>query len=228
MHLHWPDCSVRGACRERPPASWWQGALNGGLQSTGKHSVEQVFGRIFGYELAVDPTIHRGQCVVKSARHTSAHDGRLVDCPIHTADDTMSYQRLIDNRAERGMVLDLRVPIIGQRIPFVYRKFRPVDDRFKNINTEVELVSTEQVFSTEEQDQIQGFSRAIGLDIGELDVLRDGTDGKIYVVDVNPTPWGPPKPLLTMRSVHAVNAYAEELLQHLDGKIGSGMGLAST
>lgn len=34
--------------------------------------------------------------------------------------------------------------------------------------------------------------RALGLDYGELDVLRDVEDGKLYVVDVNNTPWAPP------------------------------------
>jgi hypothetical protein len=32
----------------------------------------------------------------------------------------------------------------------------------------------------------------MGLDYGELDVLRDLGDRRIYVVDVNPTPDGPP------------------------------------
>jgi hypothetical protein len=31
----------------------------------------------------------------------------------------------------------------------------------------------------------------IGLDFGELDLLRDRADGRIYVVDVNPTVNGP-------------------------------------
>jgi len=30
------------------------------------------------------------------------------------------------------------------------------------------------------------------LDYGELDVLRDNDNGKIYIVDVSNTPWGPP------------------------------------
>lgn len=34
--------------------------------------------------------------------------------------------------------------------------------------------------------------RIMGLDYGELDVLRDTEDGKLYVADVNNTPWDPP------------------------------------
>lgn len=33
----------------------------------------------------------------------------------------------------------------------------------------------------------------MGLDYGELDILRNNLDGRIYVVDVNKTLWGPPQ-----------------------------------
>jgi len=42
---------------------------------------------------------------------------------------------------------------------------------------------------------ISEFCSRIGLDYGELDVLRNKDDGKIYIVDVNYTPWGPPAKL---------------------------------
>jgi hypothetical protein len=37
-------------------------------------------------------------------------------------------------------------------------------------------------------------ARKMGIDYGEFDILRD-KDGRIYVVDVNNTPWGPPNGL---------------------------------
>ena len=33
------------------------------------------------------------------------------------------------------------------------------------------------------------------VDYAELDALRDAGSGKLYVIDVNPTPWGPPSEL---------------------------------
>jgi hypothetical protein len=53
----------------------------------------------------------------------------------------------------------------------------------------------EEVFSEEEVGLIQKFSKSIGLDCGDLDILRDNASQKIYIVDANPTTWGPPKGL---------------------------------
>ena len=36
------------------------------------------------------------------------------------------------------------------------------------------------------------FCRAFDLDYGGLDIMRDKVDGRIYIVDVNYTPFGPP------------------------------------
>ena len=44
------------------------------------------------------------------------------------------------------------------------------------------------MLSKDEQAKLLQFCRAIGLDYGELDVLRDNGDGRIYVVDANNTP----------------------------------------
>ena len=46
------------------------------------------------------------------------------------------------------------------------------------------------MFSVEEEEAILDLAARIGLDYGEIDVLRDA-DGEIYVVDVNKTPWWP-------------------------------------
>jgi hypothetical protein len=45
----------------------------------------------------------------------------------------------------------------------------------------------DDVFSRQEQRQIASFCREIGLDFGCIDVMRDVTDGRIYIVDVNKT-----------------------------------------
>ena len=46
------------------------------------------------------------------------------------------------------------------------------------------------MFSVEEEKALLDLAARIGLDYGEIDVLRD-VDGEIYVVDVNKTPWWP-------------------------------------
>jgi hypothetical protein len=215
LRLVWPDQTATAAGeprRRRPPPPWWEGALNAGADDESKRKVEREFARVFGYGLAVDPTVHEGPCVAKSDRLNGAHDGRVVACPIAEADPALSYQRLLDNRADADTVLDLRVPVVGGEIPFVYRKYRPLRDRFSNANTAVGIAEPADVFSEVERAKLVALARAMGLELGgELDVLRDARDGRIYVVDANWTSWGPPRPVRTGDAVRAVRAYAAAL-----------------
>lgn len=215
LRLAWPDTTpTAGGARNlaRPPDAWWRDALNAGADDESKRKVERVFAATFGYELAVDPTTHLGPCVAKSDRLNGAHDGRIVQGPILAPDLALSYQRLIDNRADATTVLDLRVPIVGGAIPFVYRKYRPLTDRFSNANAVVRLARPDEVFSPAECLSLGTFAQAMGLELGgELDVLRDAGDGRIYVVDVNWTSWGPPRPINRRDAVYAVRAYATAL-----------------
>lgn len=52
-------------------------------------------------------------------------------------------------------------------------------------------MSPADIFSAAELAQLLDFGARIGLEYGELDVLRDRDSGRIYVVDVNRTPYGP-------------------------------------
>ena len=215
LRLVWPDQTATAAGEpRRPPPSlpWWEGALNARADDESKRKVEREFARAFGYGLAVDPTVHVGPCVAKSDRLNGAHDGRVVECPIAEADPALTYQRLLDNRADADTVLDLRVPVVGGEIPFVYRKYRPLRDRFSNANTAVVIAEPADVFSEAERAKLVALARAMGLELGgELDVLRDARDGRIYVVDANWTSWGPPRPMRTSDAVRAVRTYAEAL-----------------
>jgi hypothetical protein len=51
----------------------------------------------------------------------------------------------------------------------------------------------------------------MGLDFGELDILRDNDDGRIYIVDVNNTPSGP------RRGVHMQEADYDQFFSTLTG-----------
>jgi hypothetical protein len=41
--------------------------------------------------------------------------------------------------------------------------------------------------------------------------LRDADDGRIYVVDINPTPWGPPEKLDKSSQKEAIERMADRL-----------------
>lgn len=169
--------------------------LNRDCTNISKRHVSTLFAEVFGYELEVDPTRYTGQMVEKSdANYT--HDGRIISGPIHR-DDVRSgyvYQRLVD-AVEGDEAIDLRTPLYDGKVPLVYIKRRPVVSRFSNENTSVAVCPPEEVFSKEEQEKLSIFSKRMGLDFGEVDILRDRLSGRIFIVDVANTPAGPPNGL---------------------------------
>lgn len=183
--------------------------LNGQLASNHKSNVAAVFEAVFGYSLAVDPTAHAGPMVEKSEIN-ALHDGRVVDGPLHPEEvqPGQSYQRFIDTRDEDGQVVDLRTPLYGGSVPFVYIKRRPVKDLFWTRTAATEICETADVYSPEELALLARFAAEIGLDYGEVDVLRDRRDGRIYVVDVNQGPAGPPQKLSPSEAEAAVTRLA--------------------
>lgn len=158
-----------------------------------KTKVEEAFRSVFGYGTFVDPHSYEGSCVMKSDDN-AMHDGILVECPMATTRTDVVFQRLINNTSGDAVV-DIRVPIVGGSIPLVYWKYRDAKSRFSNRNDLVQIGSPGSAFSGRELVLIQRFARRLGLDFGELDILRDVDDGQIYIVDVNNTPCGPPNHL---------------------------------
>jgi GT2 family glycosyltransferase len=174
----------------------------------GKARVDRAFATVFGRTSLVDPLTHRGECVAKSNLN-GAHDGVVVRCPLSAADRGSVYQRLVCNELDDGTVEDLRTPVFGDRIPLVYRKYRPLDSRFDQFETHVSIDDAAAVFSPEEQVQVVAVARALGMDYGELDVLRDRDSGELFVVDANPNPYGPPAALSPREQIAAIERMAE-------------------
>ncbi len=167
-----------------PPAAQGLRALNFDCTDVSKTKVSEVFEAVFGYPLAVDPETFDG-LVVEKGEDNGAHDGRLVPCPRARAPGRV-YQRVIET-AEGGFVHDLRTPFVGGRPALVFIKSRPTNARFANMNSRVVLTTPDAVYSPEEIERLSAFARAMRLDWGGLDVLRDRDSGRLYVVDVNKT-----------------------------------------
>ena len=181
--------------------------LNAGSLDISKRVVARIFAEIFGYPLEINPLEFRGKIVEKSDSNAT-HDGRILEGPLkpdHIRADHV-YQKAIDNTSD-DLALDYRVPILGNNIPLVYLKYRPLESRFSNINSLVRLAEPAAVFSPAELEKIVSMARQMGMDCGEFDVLRD-KDGRIYVVDTNNTPNGPPNGLPESDSKMAVTLLA--------------------
>jgi hypothetical protein len=193
--INWEDTTFRRDYAILNELDKKQRVVNLECKDISKERVDQVHQAVFGYSLAVDPLTYTGLCVKKS-NNNATHDGVILKCPVTEIDENSVYQIVVNNRANDDYVEDIRVPIFGtNRIPFCYKKYRHVQDRFSNENTLSELCEVDAVLSLEENELLLRFCRCMGLDYGELDVLRDADTRKLYVVDVSNTPSGPPNHL---------------------------------
>lgn len=182
--------------RDYPPSS-----INYNFESNLKSFIDVAHMKVFGRSVCVipDEIVSGGRYLTKSDEN-AAHDGKIVSYEeIKTLGDAdlsgLVLQRVINNVLDDNSVFDIRVPIVGSEIPFVYLKSRPKNNRFSNINSSSCIVGVPDVFTEAEVEQIMSFCRELNFEYGELDVLVDVTTKEIWIVDVNNTPGGPPNGL---------------------------------
>ena len=168
------------------------------LVDTAKDFIATSFDKHFGYGYHVDPTTFDGYCISK-------HNGNgtkscfFLKCPINATDifKDHSYQQIIDytDKKDPNILYELRVPIVGGIIPCVLFKTRNRGLRFTSKNRSIQIVSPLKYLTEQECNKIITYCRYIGLELGEIDILRSQEDGKIYIIDVNNTSWWPPNKL---------------------------------
>lgn len=159
-----------------------------------KSRVEATFLQVFGYPLGVDPTTHHGP-FVKKGDGNALKDGTIVEGPIPAREAGFTYQRLVNGEVEPGVLQDIRVPVLSGTIPWAYRKRKRFEDRFRTNWQETLVMEPAALLTDGELNSIARFCAEMGLEFGELDMIRDVDDGQLYIVDVNNTPWGPPREL---------------------------------
>lgn len=207
LQIFWQDTTFRRIDEKIHITIKNDNIINRHCHDISKLHVEQCFKKIFGYGIKINPYTYKGKCVRKSNLNAS-HDGKIIDCPITHSENGYIYQKLLDNKINTATVQDIRVPICGNTIPFVYLKYRGIQKRFSNENILVQLADTTNCFSIEEIKRIIKFCRTIKLDIGELDIIRDNKDKKIYILDVSNTPYGPPNHISNQESFIALGKLA--------------------
>jgi hypothetical protein len=203
----WKDATFITASEAARPATSAP-IINANCLDISKNNVSRHFDAVFGYSCDVDPFNYFGPCVEKSNQN-ARHDGRIVRAPVLKRRAGAVYQRVINNAVQADLVEDMRVPVLNGIVPFVYLKYRSTAMRFNSCKSSaVRLCPTEEALSADEISNIGKFATSIGLDYGELDVLRDRDDGRIYIVDANNTPTGPSYRLPSAELRRAVNILA--------------------
>jgi len=180
--------------------------INKYCQDISKKYVDEVHLSVFGYNTAIDPTVYSEKYVQKWNLN-GIHLGKIKNKKSKPR-SWYFYQKLINN-TESDQVIDWRIPIFGCAVPFVYKKYRTLKKRFSNINSRVEIKEFTKVFSDDEIKLIFKFCLQMGLDYGEIDVLRDKDSKKIFIIDVNKTPWGPPNGLDNNSKKEAIKIMAD-------------------
>jgi hypothetical protein len=168
--------------------------INVNCPDISKERVHAVHLEALGYSMNLNPKTYIGVAVEKSDEN-AMHDGQEVVCPVEFPKTNAVYQKVLDNTNDAGEYVDIRVPVIGNKIPLVYLKFKTLKNRFTNKAHRATLHKPEDIFSEEEISQIEKYAVAMKVDFCEFDVLRHKGNQKIYIIDVNKTPYGPPEPL---------------------------------
>jgi len=215
LHFYFEDREFLTAPLASPTA---KPAFNVGCFDIRKSVVTRTFDEVFGYSLSIDPLKHEGLAVEKSELNKK-HDGHIIDCPIAEPARDRVYQRLIDNTFDGSEYVDIRAPIVGGAIPFVYLKRRPKDLRFSSEHQRVDIIDTDAMLSKAEQQSIAHYAKAMALDFGGLDVLRNREDGLIYIVDVNKTDMGPPSALSGAGKLKAMRGLADAFAGLVDNHL---------
>lgn len=182
--VHFVDTTVR----DEPPSELDGRAINVRLRDISKRHVNEMHGRVFGYDLSPEPGTAE---LMEKSDDNAAHDGQVVERP--TGRPGVVAQRLVDNRLTEHVVIDHRVCVMDGRIVYDILRHRPIQDRFRHAseNRLAMVVDPSSQFSVDELARLVAMVEAMGADWADLDVLRDRNSGRIYVVDVNGTPAAP-------------------------------------
>jgi hypothetical protein len=190
----WQDTTKLIPSAELCEIAKYKPVLNLSCQDISKRKVEQIWWQVCGYGSLIDPCQFHGK-VLKKFDENGKGGGEVIDCPIfpREIDATCVYQALIKT-SDANQQLEYRLPYIMGRMPLAFEVVkddpehvpeRRIQNQFKRSITPR---PSDEVFSKLELAQITRFCQELGLDIGELDILRCLQSQRIYIIDGNTTP----------------------------------------
>ncbi|MFC2135500.1 hypothetical protein ACFLR4_04855 [Bacteroidota bacterium] len=217
--INWEDVTFRSRDEVLTKLTKESKVINADCTDISKQYVGEIFEDIFGYPILIDPLTYNAECLKKNNLNAHKEKTRIVKCPVDDLEEGYVYTLLIDSKTEHGFYVDYRVSIVGNDIPLILYKKKAPESRFLSPYYDVSMVEPTDHFTDEEIAKTKSFCKSIGLDMGELDVLRNQVDGKMYIVDANNTPWGPLRglkgPIVDKALEILSNSFEQEFL---DGK----------
>ena len=211
--IYWEDITVREQCHFLDKTSKNKHVINMSIRDISKLHIDKIHKEIFGYSTQIDPLLYTGK-IVRKNNLNAKHDGKIYQGPINSLEQGYIYQILIDNSYSDDLVMDIRVTVVEEILDFVYIKYRLISERFKNTTVVTKIKKTNEVFTDVEIKLLNSFCKKLKLEYGELDVLRDKNENRIYVVDVNNTPHGPPANTSKQNSKFAIREIAKHLKKY--------------
>lgn len=183
--------------------------LNGELFDISKQHIGGIYEKIFNENILINPEEYKKPYLIKSnlnAIHKSKVVNPSISLELPKKDQICSI--LINNESD-GFYIDHRVPIIRGTTGACYIKTKEREERFSNSAIKCTLDKLTNVMSNEEIKLVNSFCRELKMDYGNLDVLRDFDSGKLFIVDANKTPGGPPPALSPQDTFSALTHLAE-------------------
>jgi hypothetical protein len=157
--------------------------INLAVGDVSKSFVDKIFIEVFGYSTFLDPFQTFGYAIRKSEKQ-AAHDATIVPLPF-VAEKGFVYQRLLDSRCSTTLCHDIRLPVFKNEIPFAFLKYRLTAEPVRSLYKIEFIEDIQTILSPQEINKVLLFASKFGLEFGEIDLIRNNSDGRIYILDVN-------------------------------------------
>ncbi len=209
LAISWEDTTYKKVIDKLPENTW-----NLKCTDISKTKVDEVFKSVFSYSTQLNPETHKGK-ILEKIELNGHHNAKIIEAPLKPKKGYI-YQKIINNQEGKYLFEDIRPVVIKDNIPFCYLNYRLKGKRFSNKKYKALLVKTLDVLSEDEIEKIILFCKKLGVDYCEMDALRDRDNGKLYIIDVNTTAFGPANGLWFEDKVKALKMYQETIDRYID------------
>lgn len=183
--IFWEDRTFRQGRAALEEVCAREKIINYHCTNISKERVEEVFEQVFGYSLRAN-TATAGPMLRKS-NYNGAHDGKVIQGPVTEIEEGVVYEKLLNNQLSENLFQDMRVTYLKGMIPLISLRFHDRECRFGKVRRAT-VEKVEDHLSSREIEQIRHFCRQLGFEYGDLDLIRNRDDQRLYIVDANPTP----------------------------------------